>query len=126
MRTASVAKVKARFSAYLRASEKGPVVVTRNGRPAAVLLPAGDKEELQRLLLAYSPRFRGILDAARERIQKGIGIRHEDFWREMEAHGRHSKTGRARARPHRRRRSKPLVTSRRATEVGDRARAVHD
>ena len=32
MKIASVAEVKAHFSAYLRASEQGPVVVTRNVR----------------------------------------------------------------------------------------------
>ena len=35
MKIASVAEVKARLSAYLRASEEGPVVVTRNGKPVA-------------------------------------------------------------------------------------------
>ena len=38
MKIASVADVKARFSEYLKESEKGAVVVTRNGRPVAVIL----------------------------------------------------------------------------------------
>ena len=33
MKIASVAEVKSQFSAFLKASEGGPVVVTRNGRP---------------------------------------------------------------------------------------------
>jgi prevent-host-death family protein len=37
MRIASVADVKAKFSGYLKASEQGPVVVTKNGRPVAML-----------------------------------------------------------------------------------------
>ena len=32
MKIASVADIKARLSAYLKESEQGPVVVTRNGR----------------------------------------------------------------------------------------------
>jgi hypothetical protein len=36
------------------------------------------------LLLAYSPRFQGILQAARKQIEEGDGVRHEDLWREME------------------------------------------
>ena len=55
MKIASVADVKAHFSAYLRASEHGPVVVTRNGKPAAVLLAVSDEEELERLMMASSP-----------------------------------------------------------------------
>ena len=38
MRFASVADVKAKFSGYLKAGEEGPVIVTRNGRPVAVIL----------------------------------------------------------------------------------------
>ncbi|MBW3540280.1 MAG: type II toxin-antitoxin system Phd/YefM family antitoxin [Planctomycetes bacterium] len=38
MKVASVAEVKSQFSAFLKASEAGPVVVTRNGRPVAVIV----------------------------------------------------------------------------------------
>ena len=82
MRIAPVAEVKARFSAYLKASTEGPIVVTRYGRPVAVLLSVEDEEELERLILAYTPRFRAILDTARRQIQEGGGIEHEDFWQE--------------------------------------------
>jgi hypothetical protein len=61
------------------------VVLTKIGKPAGVLLAIDNEEELERLVLAYSPRLRTILDAARERLRAGAGIRHEDFWRELEA-----------------------------------------
>ncbi len=35
MKITSAAEVKSQFSAYLKASEDSPVVVTRNGRPEA-------------------------------------------------------------------------------------------
>ena len=39
---ASVAEVKSQFSAFLKASEGGPIVVTRNGRPVyAVRMATG-------------------------------------------------------------------------------------
>lgn len=85
MKIASVANVKARFSGYLEASKEGPVVVTRNGKPVAVLLSIVDEEEIERLILAYSPKFQGLLDVARREIQEGKGLSHEEFWREMEA-----------------------------------------
>jgi prevent-host-death family protein len=84
MKIASVADVKARFSAFLRASKSGPVVVTRNGKPAAVLLSVDDEDEIERLALAYSPKFQKMLSLARQQIQEGRGIPHEDFWREVE------------------------------------------
>jgi prevent-host-death family protein len=83
MRIASVADVKARFSAFLKASKRGPVVVTRNGKPAAVLLSVEDEDEIERLTLAYSPKFQKMLNLARQQIRKGGGIPHEDFWREV-------------------------------------------
>ena len=84
MKIASVADIKAHFSAYLRAATRGPVIVTRSGKPVGVLLAIDDEEELERLVLAYSPRLRTILDAARQRIRAGAGIRHADLWREFE------------------------------------------
>ena len=84
MRIAPVAEVKTQFSAYLKASLDGPIVVTRHGRPVAVLLSVDDEEELERLILAYTPRFRVILDAARRQIAEGSGVAHEEFWQEME------------------------------------------
>ena len=85
MKIASVADIKAHFSAYLRSAARGPVVVTRSGKPVGVLLAIDDEEELERLVLAYSPRLRVLLDAARQRIRAGAVIRHEDLWQELES-----------------------------------------
>jgi len=84
MKIASVADVKARFSAFLKASKRGPVVVTRNGKPAAVLLSVDDEDEIDRLVLAYSPKFQKMLSIAKQQIRDGGGIPHEDFWKEVE------------------------------------------
>ena len=53
--------MKAKFSAYLKESEKSPVIVTRNGKPVAVLLSVADEDEIERLILNYSPKFRRLL-----------------------------------------------------------------
>ena len=47
MKIASVADIKARLSAYLKASTDGPVVVTRNGKAVAVLVAVGDDVDLR-------------------------------------------------------------------------------
>ena len=85
MRIASVADVKAKFSGYLKASEQGPVVVTKNGKPVAILLSIKDEDEIERMLLAYSPKFQSILGVAEQQIREGIGIKHEGFWREVKS-----------------------------------------
>jgi prevent-host-death family protein len=85
MKIVSVADVKAHLSAYLKAVEQNPVIITRNGKPVAVLIPAGDEEDLERLLMAHSPKLQAILKAARQRFRAGEGIPHETFWQEVEA-----------------------------------------
>jgi prevent-host-death family protein len=84
MKLASVAEMKAKFSAFLKTSEGEPVVVTRNGKPVAVLVGVQDEEEIERLLMAYSPRLRAILDRSRQEIKEGESISHDDFWCEID------------------------------------------
>ena len=88
MKIASVADIKARLSAYLKESEEGPVIVTRNGKAVAVLLAVADDEELERLVLAHSPKFQALLDQSRRQIEKTGGIPHEQFWSEVKAESR--------------------------------------
>jgi prevent-host-death family protein len=83
MKIASVAEVKANLSAYIKASTDELVIITKNGKPVAVLLPMEDDQELERLALAYSRRFQTILHEAREEIRATGGIAHDDFWGEV-------------------------------------------
>lgn len=57
------------------------MIVTRNGKPVAALLAVRDDEEVERLVLAHSPRLRSSLDTARRRIREGDAIGHDEFWR---------------------------------------------
>lgn len=84
MRIASVADVKAKLSDYIEASKAGPIVVTKNGKPVAILLSMQDEDELERILMAYSPKLQRILQKAEAQIQAGKGIKHEEFWQEFE------------------------------------------
>ena len=80
MKIAPVADVKARLSKYIEECADGPVVITRNGRPAAVIVGVSNEEELERLVLAHTPRFMALLDSAEARIRKGGGVTHREFW----------------------------------------------
>jgi prevent-host-death family protein len=98
VRVASVGEVGSDFAVYLKASEKGPVVVTHNGKPVAVLLRTEDQEDLERLLMGHSPKLQLILERARKRFREGGGIPHETFWKEVkgEKAGKNKKRGKAR------------------------------
>ena len=97
MKIASVAEVKSQFSAFLKSSASGPVVVTRNGRPVAVLVGVEDEDEIERLLMAYSPRLRAICDLSRQQIAEGEGVSHGEFWAGVKA--RKSPKTRAKGKP---------------------------
>ena len=80
MKIAPLAEVKAKFSSYIQQTREGPVIVTKNGKPVAVLLGVEENDDLERIILANSPRLQALLDAAEERIQAGQGLEHEAFW----------------------------------------------
>ncbi len=84
MNMTSIQEVSTQFSTYLEACKEKPVVIAQNEQPIAVLLCVTDQEELERLILSYSPQFQTILNSAKQRIRKGQGIRHEAFWEEVE------------------------------------------
>jgi len=87
MRIASVAEVKARLSAYLDEAEAtGPIVITRNGKAVAVLLAPLDDDDLERLLLARSPRFQSLLGKSRQSIKSGRGLSRNQFWKTVRQH----------------------------------------
>lgn len=103
MKIASVAEVKSRFSSFLQATATGPVVVTRNGKAVAMLIEVRDDKELERLLLAHSPKLRAILDAADRRIEAGAGIGHDEFWQKVQTGRRPlagKRNGKKRTVPH--------------------------
>ena len=81
MKIAPGAGVKARFNKYREECVGEPVVVTKNGRPAAALVAVSNEDALGRLVLAHIPRFTALLDAAEDRIRRSGGIQHEDFWK---------------------------------------------
>ena len=43
-----------------------------------------DEEELERLILSYSPKFQNLLHKAKKEIQQSGGITHKDFWQDIE------------------------------------------
>jgi prevent-host-death family protein len=82
MKIAPLADVKARLSAYVDSSQKeGPVIITRNGKPVAVLISPADEDDLETLVLARSPQFLARIERARRSIRQGKGLTEVEFWR---------------------------------------------
>jgi prevent-host-death family protein len=99
MRIAPLADVKARLSAYLdECGVEGPLVITRNGKAAAVLLVPYDDDDLERLMLGRSARFQAMLDRSRQSIKTGKGLSEKAFWEAVRKRARVPKAGAADSR----------------------------
>ena len=82
MKIVPLADVKARLSAYVdECLTEGPVIITRNGKPVAVLLAPADEDDLDSLMLARSPRFQALLTKSRRSIAAGKGLSRNEFWK---------------------------------------------
>jgi prevent-host-death family protein len=55
--TWSVEKARNQFSAVVEAARRAPQTVTRHGKPAVVVVAAGEYERLRRLERLNAPRF---------------------------------------------------------------------
>ena len=83
MKIAPVAEIKARLSSYLEQVRNGPIIITKNGRPVAALVAITDEDDLERLVMAHTPRLRQLLDQAAERIKHDGGVGHDQFWQQV-------------------------------------------
>lgn len=83
MKSASAAKIAARFDEYLGASRKEPMLITRNRKPVALLLAVEDKAEAQRLAVRGFLSLRSVFEAAHAGLESGRAIPHDQFWREV-------------------------------------------
>lgn len=83
MKIAPLAEVKARLSAYIDAAKESAIVVTRNGKPVALLTSILEDDDLDTLLLMHDRKFVRLLAQARERVRAGRYLTNEQFWREL-------------------------------------------
>jgi prevent-host-death family protein len=82
MKLVSLTDAKARLSSYVKASKREPIVLTRKGKPQAIIYGM-DEDDLERLKMADSPQLQKILAAPKRRIEKTGGIPHAQFWEDM-------------------------------------------
>lgn len=74
-----LSEVKDDLSKYLRQAEQRPVVITRHGRPAGVLIGFESEEDWFDFRLENDPRFLARVEKARASLRAGRGVRLEDL-----------------------------------------------
>jgi prevent-host-death family protein len=63
VKTESLREVKNNLSRVIEGLRRtGPVLITKNGRTRAVLIPVGPRTDLESLLLSQSERFWELID----------------------------------------------------------------
>ena len=80
MKIAALAQVKDHFSEYVNACQESPVVVTKNGKPVAMLVPVKDDDDLDSLILRHNPRFLAMLEKGYQNVKETGGIPSKEFW----------------------------------------------
>ena len=82
MKIVPLNEVKNRVSTYLELSKHEDIVVTKNGRPAAILHAVTD-EDLEDYLFESDPRFIARIQALRGEFQREGGTALADVRREL-------------------------------------------
>jgi len=79
MKEAPLAEVNGDLSRFLREAEGGEIVITRDGKPAGVLIGFADEDDWLDYKLENDPRFLDRIDSARASLRAGKGVKIEEL-----------------------------------------------
>ena len=79
MKQVALAEMTGHLPKYLRAAEHEQIVITRDGKPAGVLIGFESEDDWFEYELENDPRFLSRIASARESIRAGRGIAWEDI-----------------------------------------------
>ena len=85
MKIVPLVEVKSKLSEYVELCKTEPIIITRNGRASAMLVPYEEDDDLVSLLIANNKRFRQLLEGAEKRIAETGGVSHDEFWKRVDA-----------------------------------------
>lgn len=78
MKEVPLSEVKDDLSRYLREAEQGPVVITRHGKAAGVLIGFESEDDWFEFRLGHDPRFLKRIESARKSVRAGRGVPLDD------------------------------------------------
>ena len=83
MKRVPLSEVKDDLSRYVQLAAREEIVITRHGRPAAVLIGFEDEDDWFDYQLEHDPRFVARMVAARRSLDAGRGISIEEVREEL-------------------------------------------
>ncbi|HEV8433638.1 MAG TPA: type II toxin-antitoxin system Phd/YefM family antitoxin [Thermoanaerobaculia bacterium] len=107
MKRVPLSEVKDDLSRYVQLAAQEEIIVTRHGRPAAVLIGFEDEDDWFDYQLEHDPRFIARMEAARRSLETGRGISIEQVRAELGVSG----ASRSQPRPSGKRATVPKHTS---------------
>lgn len=79
MKEVTLVEAEDRLGEYLREAEREEILITRNGRPAGMLIGFASEDDWFDYQLENDPRFLRRVEAARKDLRAGRGVRLEDL-----------------------------------------------
>ena len=79
MKKVALSSVKDDLSKFLRLAEKEEVVITRHGKPAGILIGFESEDDWFDYRLEHDPGFLRRVEAARQSLRAGRGVKLEDL-----------------------------------------------
>ena len=77
MRRVPLSEIKDDLWRFLREAESEEIIITRNGKPAGVLIGFGSDDDWFDYRLENDPRFLRRIERARKSLREGRGVRIE-------------------------------------------------
>jgi len=74
----SLSELKDDLSRFLREAKSEEIVITRNGKPAGVLMGFASEDDWLDYQLENDPRFLNRIEQVRDSLREGRGVRNED------------------------------------------------
>lgn len=78
MKKIALSEIEDDLLKYLQMAEEEEVVITRNGKPAGILIGFRSDEDWIEYQLEHDPRFLQRVEASRQSLKEGKGVRLED------------------------------------------------
>ncbi len=78
MKQVALSEIKDDLSKYIRLAEKEQIIITRHGKPAGVLVGFRSEDDWFDYRLENDPRFLQRIEAARQSMRLGRGVKLED------------------------------------------------
>ena len=79
MKKVALSEIKDDLSRFLHVAEREEIVITRHGRPAGILIGFESEDDWFEYQMENDPRFLARIQAARESLAQGRGIRLKDL-----------------------------------------------